>query len=366
MENTNKFEVYKEDIGVPAQNPPVYEGIKGLTTIIIPAYFKSYELFHYTGNCIGSIREHTDNEKTPYEIILVINGKDIVTFNNLEESHCDKIIQNEKNMGYSYAVNQGIRMSRGEYIAVMNNDVQVFNHWLEDFHKMLGSLDLVMATPMYGMPYARAVEAGYLREKYFLNGGNEITYSSFRDFACFCTRKSLFNEIGGFDERFFAYKEDLDLFNRMDKVGKKYASTGEVGKALINIFHVIGSTSYSMTEEELKKKEGEKLYNELWSVKSVIQNKFNVSEKKEELKSEPVVPGNYTLADMPKLIRAPFTGDRIYYVSGGQTHWITKPEVLSSLGYKFGDEKMVTNNSFRLLRPGTPINMQNCDQFKGK
>ena len=43
-----------------------HKTIPGLTSIIIPVYMSNYTLFHYTGNCIGSVREHTDKQKTPY------------------------------------------------------------------------------------------------------------------------------------------------------------------------------------------------------------------------------------------------------------------------------------------------------------
>lgn len=115
-----------------------------------------------------------------------------------------------------------------------------------------------MATPMYGYPYARAIESAEFREK-TMDKALEETFSDFRDFSCVATRKKLFQDIGMFDEGFFVYKEDLDLLKRMDQSGKKYASSKRV-----NIHHVIGSTSYNMSEEELEKEKGEKLYKEKW------------------------------------------------------------------------------------------------------
>src|SRR3990167_4175030 len=70
---------------------------RGKTSIVIPAYLSDYALFHYTGNCIGSIREHTNKTQTPYEIILVLNGKDNITFQNLSDTKADKVIENETN-----------------------------------------------------------------------------------------------------------------------------------------------------------------------------------------------------------------------------------------------------------------------------
>lgn len=217
----------------------VHETIKGMTSIIIPVYLINYPVFHMTGNCIGLIREHTDKSKTPYEIILVLNGiKETIKIDNYEQTYADKVIPNEENHGFAKAVNQGIRTSEGEYIAIVNNDVLVYDHWLEDMQEALNdSLDLVMATPMYGMPYARSVESQELRSK---QKGVPIkdTFSNFRDFSCVLTRKSLFAEIGTLNEEFFMYGEDLDLFRRMDEAKKKYAST-----KLVNTTHIISATA---------------------------------------------------------------------------------------------------------------------------
>jgi GT2 family glycosyltransferase len=235
--------------------------IKGLTSIIIPAYFVNYPVFHQTGNCIGSIREHTDAEKTPYEIILVINGNTGVGFeeDKFKDTYANKVIQNPENLGWAKAANQGIRAASGEYICLINNDVQVFDHWLEDMQESLQHVNLIMATPMYGKPYARAIEAKQLRDETF---GKKIeeTFSDFNDFSCVLTTKDLFDEIGLFDEQFFIYGEDLDFIRRIEKIGKVKRSTKRV-----NTHHIIGSTSIAIdataelmdnAREQLKEKWG--------------------------------------------------------------------------------------------------------------
>lgn len=267
LEEEKKFKVYEEKPkeiteNLRVENAPITEPVKGFTSIIIPAYLASYFLFHQTGHCIGSVHEHTDKEKTPYEIILVINGKTGILFDKPEMTMADKVIDLPENLGYGGGMNKGIRVAKGEYVVLLSNDVLVFDHWLEDFHLALGRKDLVMATPMYGEPYARARESNIKRNAYQENHGPRIVFNDFRDFSCVAARKSLFDEIGLFDEKFFAYKEDLDIMNRMDKAGKTYGTTGPVGDALINTFHIIGNTSVDMSQEQLHKKEGEEYYKE--------------------------------------------------------------------------------------------------------
>jgi len=231
--------------------------IPNFTSIIIPIYNVNYPLFHYTGNCIGSIREHT--EKGTYEIILIDNGSPVKP-SKLADYKADKIIVNQENKGVAVAWNQGIRIATGEYIVILNNDTMVFDNWLPDLVGALQKADLIMATPMYGEPFSRAVEAAQKRSLWE-NKSIEESFSEFRDFACFAARKSLFETIGMFDEQFFAYSEDLDFLRRMDQEGLKYFSTRKV-----NIFHVIGATTTSIPEtpdtmnkskEKLKEKWGE-------------------------------------------------------------------------------------------------------------
>lgn len=257
-ENVKLVEEVEEGVILPPHEPtidpsmlseelvasaPKEEPEKGFTSIIIPVHYNSYSLFHVTGNCIGSIREHT---KLPYEIILVINGKTDIykqAFARHDQTKADKVVELEENKGYAYAVNYGIRVAKGEYIAIINNDVLVFDNWLEDMQETLTQVDLVMASPMYGEPYSRAVEANLKREKQ-LDKPLEETFGGVDDFSCVLTRKNLFKEIGTFDEQFFMYMEDVDFKRRMKEADKKYAVSRK-----INITHFIGTTDIERKAE---------------------------------------------------------------------------------------------------------------------
>lgn len=258
----------QNNIKIPAQKQEgrTLEVKKGFTSIIIPVYLNSYPVFHYTGHCIGSIREHTNRVKTPYEIIFVQNGSReeggvVEEFNqpSYKQIHCEKFIANKKNLGYAKAVNQGIRIAEGEYIAIINNDTMVFDHWLEDMQEALNNgLDLVMAQPMYGMPFARAIEANQFREEALGKSVSEC-FDAFRDFSCVLTKQEVFQKVGLFNEAFFAYGEDLDLIRRIEKASGRVASTKRT-----RIYHCIGATSSSMPETpEIMNQSKEKL-KEIW------------------------------------------------------------------------------------------------------
>ena len=72
-----------------------HEIIKGLTSIIMSVYIRDYSILHYTGHAIGAVREHTNPEITPYELVIVDDGSSIVL--PPKQYHCDKFIKNEEN-----------------------------------------------------------------------------------------------------------------------------------------------------------------------------------------------------------------------------------------------------------------------------
>ena len=349
--------------------------IEGLTSIIIPIYLRSYPLFHNTGNTIGSIREHTD---TPYEIVVVDDGSPIQLPDPVMYK-AEKYTRNPENEGVTKSWNKGIRISQGEYICLMNNDVMVFNHWLEDLQECLQYKDLVAATPMYGQPFARAVESKKIRDGY---EGKMIgeSFSEFEDFSCVLTKRDLFNELGLFDERYLNYVQDVDFKRRMKEAGKTYASTKKVAT-----FHIIGATSGEIKETAEIVNEDKKKYKEKWERKEEIkvddsgykplpgttEITTNTSEAVFEHPNpspnpEPEAPKEYTLETLPKLIRTAETGDKIYYVENKTLHWITNPKVMEILGFNFGDEIAIPRKLFIQIKSGQPVSTINVEQFKAQ
>ena len=344
--------------------------VKGLTSIIVPIYLVGYHLFHYTGNAIGSVREHTDSFSTPYEIIIVDDGSPI-KLPDAKQYNVDKYTKNEENVGVTKSWNKGIRISQGEYICLLNNDTMVFNHWLPDMQEALQYLDLVMATPMYGEPFSRAFESGKKREKW-MEKPIEESFSDFKDFSCVLAKRSLFSELGVFDENFRSYASDSDFLRRMKDAGKKFASTKRV-----NTFHVIDATGASIPETPDIMNKDKQVYKEKWEkVKEVSKSMEptptptfgappahpNPSPSAFDVKPEE--PKVYTLENMPKLIRTAETGDKIYLTKEGKAHWIVNPKVLNMLGFEFGDDTLIPRIAFIKLKPGEPINLMNVERYK--
>ena len=75
---------------------------------------------------------------TDFELIVVDNGSTDESL-DIARSYQGRpgytLIENQKNTGFSYAVNQGIRAARGEYVALFNNDAFAEPDWLEELLK---------------------------------------------------------------------------------------------------------------------------------------------------------------------------------------------------------------------------------------
>ena len=346
---------------VPQQQPtPPQDGFKhkftpGLTSIIMPIYMGSYPLFHYTGNAIGAVRAHS--KRSDYELIVVDNGSPIKT-PNLQSFYADKVIVNEGNKGVTYAWNQGIRASFGEYIVLINNDTQVYEHWLEDMKRCLdeGGLDLVMATPMYSLtePFARWVESERERDKW-KDKPITASFSNFKDFSCVMFKKSLVDELGTFDETFFNYASDSDLLRRMEEAGKRWAST-----MAVPIHHIIEATGSLLPETPKIMDQDKAKFEEKWSRPQV-----EVVEPAGEALGQGFSPADSTPSKGGALFRTDETGDAIFFLDSVETyHHIKNPDTLHALGFEFGDEVTITKEMMDRFKKGEDLSMDNVGENK--
>ena len=192
-----------------------------IVSIIIPV-FNNLAL---TQNCLASIIKNT--KEINYEIIVVDNGSTDGTKEYLQGMEINAIrpfFFNE-NKGFSEACNYGAKNARGEYIFFLNNDTEVKPGWLTSlirFAESTPDCGAVGAKLVY--PNGRLQEAGGIifADGHGWNYGRgmdpsdprfnfvrEVDYCSG---AALMVRKSLWDEIGGFDLRYSpAYYEDTDL-----------------------------------------------------------------------------------------------------------------------------------------------------------
>lgn len=103
--------------------------IRGLTSIIIPCWNE----IAFTQQCIAALKRHT---RPRWELIVVDNGSTDGTGTYLAgvrdmSTVPVTVVSNAVNRGFPAAINQGLRLARGEFLVMLNNDVVVTDGWLD-------------------------------------------------------------------------------------------------------------------------------------------------------------------------------------------------------------------------------------------
>ena len=191
---------------------------KEMVSIII----LNYNGDKFLENCLESIIRETNQS---YEIIVVDNNSPDKSGEKFSKKYqkCNFIL-NKKNVGVSEGLNIGIRNAKGKFVVLLNNDLIVAPKWLEhlfDAHEIYGN---GLYQPKFLKMKDRSVldsagnlisifGFGFSREK---GKKDTLQYNAIEEigFAAgtclFCT-KEIFDKVGLFDEKLFAYNEDLDL-----------------------------------------------------------------------------------------------------------------------------------------------------------
>ncbi|MDL2254475.1 glycosyltransferase family 2 protein [Ruminococcaceae bacterium OttesenSCG-928-I18] len=183
--------------------------------------------------CIQSLYAQTEQG---FELIIVDNGstdESLATARGwaAREENC-RLVEMGENTGFSRAVNRGISLSRAPYVLLFNNDAFAEPGMLSTLLSRIEQAgDIFAVQPLMrrhfepekaddcgdfvtlfgwafkrgdGLPAARYQKAG----RVFSACGGAALY-----------RKSLLGEIGGFEEHFFAYLEDVDISWRANSRG---------------------------------------------------------------------------------------------------------------------------------------------------
>ena len=182
---------------------------------------------------IESIYAQTEQD---FDLIVVDNGS---TDESLEQarSYCTRpnftLIENGRNTGFSYAVNQGIARAQSKYVVLFNNDAFAEPQWLAELLRTADADPKIFAVQSLMIRHFErelADDAGdYVTWMGFAcktgDGRRASRYTKQKRIFSACGgaalyRKSILDEIGGFDERFApAYCEDSDLAFEVRKAG---------------------------------------------------------------------------------------------------------------------------------------------------
>ncbi len=195
-----------------------------------------------------------------FEVVVIDNGSTDGTAEHLRAAQPEvEVVALSENRGFAGAVNAGIGRARGEYVALLNNDMELDPGWLAE---LVAALD---ADPRAG---SAASKLRMLREPGVLDGAGDIVtwygatwrrghgetdrgqYDEPGVVVSPCAGAALYrrralDEVGPFDERFFAYLEDADWGLRAQLAGRPCVWVpGAVA------YHLGGATSRRMGDLE--------------------------------------------------------------------------------------------------------------------
>lgn len=193
-------------------------------------------------NCLDSL-----NFGRPFEVIVVDNASNDDTRDRLRRHNHLRVVLNDTNAGYARANNQAARMAQGEYILLLNPDTRV----------ELGALDLLAdfldSSPGFAAAAPRLVNpdgpvqlsvrgfptftsvlweltglprlfpgwraiGGWRLRSFDYNSPAEVAQPMA---SCLMLRRDVWNELGGFDESFPIFYNDVDLSRRLADSGHR-------------------------------------------------------------------------------------------------------------------------------------------------
>jgi GT2 family glycosyltransferase len=236
---------------------------KPLASIIIPTK-NGQKLVQ---QCVESIRAKTTY--APYEIVLVDNGSDqkaaLDYFDDLERRGIVRLLKDPLPFNFSRINNGAAREARGEYLVFVNNDIEVITpDWLSEMVSQaqrpeIGAVGAKLWYPNDTIQHAGLVlvaglaghahlgrkrgDHGYFSRASLTQSLSAVTA------ACLCVRRSVFEQVGGFDETLAVAFNDVDLCLRIQAAGYRnlYTPYAEL------YHHESASRGYEDTPEKMQR-----------------------------------------------------------------------------------------------------------------
>lgn len=171
-----------------------------------------------------------------FELLVVDNCSSDGSLKYLSGVANIRVILSQSNVGYPGGCNLGISASSGEYLVLLNNDVEVTPGWLSALiNAMEEDTDIGIAAGTLLYPDRRTIQHAGGALSYPLAIASHIgcgevdlvNFSHIREVdyvtgTAIAVRRSVLTEIGGYDEKFFpSYYEDVDLCKRCQLIGFK-------------------------------------------------------------------------------------------------------------------------------------------------
>ena len=207
----------------------------------------SYNVRPYVWQCIDSVLAATEGSAA--EVILVDNASNDGTIELIREDFPQVILMsNQENIGFAKAYNQAVKKAQGKYLCILNPDTvvgeEVFKSLLNEV-KDKTNLGAVGTQFIDGrgsfLPECKRVlptPLGSLKKLLGFGGQNGVYYQDalgqnnngpvdILAGAFLLLKKADYMSVGGFDEHYFMFGEDIDFCYKLLKKGKQNYYLGQ-------------------------------------------------------------------------------------------------------------------------------------------
>lgn len=210
----------------------------------------NYNGIQYIDACLGSLLK-TDYPN--FSVIIFDNGSTDGSLELVREKYPEvTVIANKENLGFGKANTIGMRAGNAEFITLLNSDTVVEKNWLRSLVEAIRDDDKTAAvcSKLLFLKHPSIINAvgggmnyigyGYDIGMYEVDNRafNEKRNVFFPSGAACLLRRSAFQDVGGFDEKYFMYHEDVDLGWRFWLKGYRVRCIPESV-----VYHAFGGTS---------------------------------------------------------------------------------------------------------------------------
>ena len=176
------------------------------------------------------------------------NAEWIIVDNNSDDGSIEEVlklypqttvIKNKENSGFAKAANQGFNIAKSDFILYINTDTEIKQNSISKLYdKIVSDKDIAVIGPrllrknntvqksvypeatLWTEIFKPVIKLSVSIKEKFYKVGKCYTVNSLRG-ACFIINKEYMKQVGGFDERYFFYLEETDLFRQLKLIGKK-------------------------------------------------------------------------------------------------------------------------------------------------
>jgi len=204
---------------------------EGYNVLNIVVTYKSCE---YINTCLRALTNQTYRS---HKILVVDNRSEDNIEENIRKFNGVQLLKNEKNHGYAYAVNQGLKRALkddAEFAFILNPDIEMDSRVLEKL------VTCAEQNPKIGAIGPNIIQMSWSNAENLNNLSSEegIVYVDWLSGCGILVRMEAVKQIGLFDPDYFLYWEETDFLFRLKKGNWKIA---KVNSAIMK--HVGGASS---------------------------------------------------------------------------------------------------------------------------